>query len=116
MGSDGSGLRNLTDDAGAKRDTDPSWSPDGSRIVFVSDRSAHASDLGESSDEIWVMGSEGSSPTRLTFNRTLDDDPAFSPDGSMIAWAFFSGQAGYDIWRMGANGGGGVQAHPCERG
>ncbi len=109
MGADGSGLHNLTDDAGAKRDTDPSWSPDGSRIAFVSDRSAHASDLGESSDEIWAMGADGSFPVRLTVNRTLDDDPAFSPDGSTIAWALFSGQAGFDIWRMGVDGSGRVR-------
>src|SRR5882762_997560 len=36
----------------------PRYSPDGSRIVFVSNRSG--------SDEIWVCGSQGENPVRLT--------------------------------------------------
>lgn len=37
---------------------DPYWSPDGSRIVFVSDRSG--------ADEIWVINADGSGLLRLT--------------------------------------------------
>ena len=37
MRADGSQQRNLTNDP--ENDTDPNWSPDGSRIVFQSERS-----------------------------------------------------------------------------
>ena len=45
MDSDGSNLRNLTNDPA--RDFSPSWSPDGRHIAFVSDR--------DGNEEIYVM-------------------------------------------------------------
>jgi Tol biopolymer transport system component len=80
MRSDGSDVTQLTfNDA---IDIDPTWSPDGSKIAFMSTR-----DGGEW--EIYVMDADGSNPTRLTNNRDLDSRPAWSPDGTQIA---FSGQ------------------------
>jgi Tol biopolymer transport system component len=107
MNADGSGVTKITDSP--FDDTDPAWSPDGSRIVFVSARSQNAGDIGDSPNEIWVMNADGSSPKRLTFNRVLDDDPSFSPDGTRIAWAHFGGSTGFDIWVMSADGGGQAQ-------
>ena len=57
---DGSGLRQLT--AHARSNTMPAWSPDGTRIAFVSDR-AHR-DLGD----IYVMKADGTGEKRLTRN------------------------------------------------
>lgn len=54
-------------------------------------------------------GADGSEPARLTFNQGLDDDPAFSPDGTRIVWSRFLGQQGYDLWLMNADGSGQVQ-------
>jgi TolB protein len=54
---------------------DPSWSPDGTRIAYRSERS------GES--EIWVMNADGTGKRRLTEGLS----PAWSPDGSRIAYA-----------------------------
>jgi Tol biopolymer transport system component len=55
----------------------PAWSPDGSRIAFVSDRGG--------TEEIYVMSPEGAGVKRLT-NRPGSGDPAWSPDGMKIAY------------------------------
>ena len=58
----------------------PSWSPDGGHIAFDSIRDG---DL-----EIYVMGSDGSNPRRLTNSAGFDAwSPSWSPDGRYIAFA-----------------------------
>lgn len=61
--------RNLTNWPG--KDSHPSWSPDGSQIAFVTDR--------DGNDEIYVINSDGSNPTRLTFDPARDFEPVWSP-------------------------------------
>jgi dipeptidyl aminopeptidase/acylaminoacyl peptidase len=72
----GARLRQLSD--GSWRDTSPSWSPDGRRIAFVSNRSG--------SMQIHVMWAD----TRETLQVTrIDHDPSdlkWSPDGGQIAF------------------------------
>jgi len=55
MNADGSGRRQLTGDLTA--DYDPTWSPDGKQIAFVSQRNGHA--------ELFVMNADGSDQTAL---------------------------------------------------
>jgi len=62
----------------AFEDTDPSWSPDGSKIVFKSYR--------DSKHEIYTMNADGSNEVRLTNNAFDDLEPHWSPDGSKIAF------------------------------
>ena len=62
----------------AARDANPAYSPDGTKIAFMSERDGDA--------EIYVMSADGSGQTRLTTNAATDDNPAFSPDGSRIAF------------------------------
>ncbi len=58
----------------------PSWSPDGSRIVFSSiDKSGH--------NDLYVLRLEDRSLTRLTNDLYDDRDPAWSPDGRTIAFS-----------------------------
>ncbi len=77
MNADGSGLFNLTNDPGY--DHYEAWSPDGSRIAFVSDRQEHS--------EIYVMNADGSgSATNLTNSPGSDRFPHWSPDGTHIAF------------------------------
>ena len=83
----------------------PSFSSDGKRIVFVSDR--NFSSWG-SSNEIYVMDSDGTSQTRITENDYDDDSPCFSPDGKQIA--FTSVRAGKSqIFVMNADGTNAIQ-------
>ena len=95
--ADGSNPVNLTaanGGAGAE-DSDPSWSPDGSKIAFTSDRGGGA--------EIWVMGSGGGNPTTLTSANGRDEQPAFSPDGTRIVFTARRGGS-TDLYTMNADG------------
>ena len=77
MAVDGSDRTRLTTDPAD--DFDPSWSPDGSRIVFRSHR--------DGNEEVYVMAADGSQQTNLSRNPTSDYSPAWSPDGTTIAFA-----------------------------
>lgn len=58
---------------------DPAWSPDGGRIVFVSQAGQ--------SDDIWVMNADGTSARNLTANAwQWDKHPSWSPDSSRIVF------------------------------
>jgi dipeptidyl aminopeptidase/acylaminoacyl peptidase len=57
-------------------DSRPRYSPDGSKIVFQSNR--------DGQPEIYVMNSNGTGQTRLTNNPAWDSAPAWSPDGTKI--------------------------------
>ena len=85
VNADGSGLRRLTDAPG--EDQGPSWSPDGTKIVFQSNRGG-----GERFSRLWLMNADGSSQRRLT------DQGGFRPtwlrDGSRI---LFSGSGIFTI-------------------
>lgn len=74
MNADGTGRVRLTDDAAP--DADPAWSPDGSRIAFVSGR--------DGNEEIYVMNADGSGQQRLTADPAADRAPAWTPDGRIV--------------------------------
>src|SRR5215217_6182199 len=90
---DGSDLTPLT--SNAANDGAPTWSPDGRRIAFTSERDGNY--------EIYVMDADGSNQTRLTNVAGYDITPAWSPDGQRIA--FVSNRGGdFEIYVMGADG------------
>ena len=86
-------MRRLTDDPAG--DLWPTWSPDGSKIAFVSDRDGNAA--------IYVMNADGSDQTNLTDTPALDIDPAWSPDGSRIAFVSYR-DGNYEVYVMNADG------------
>jgi Tol biopolymer transport system component/DNA-binding winged helix-turn-helix (wHTH) protein len=60
-------------------DSNPAWSPDGTRIAFVSNRSGPHG--------IWTSQRDGSDAVRLAdFGGAFIDNPAWSPDGSLVAF------------------------------
>ena len=74
----------------------PRFSPDGSRIVFVSRRTKN--------DDVWLMDIDGGRQTQLTTDPKKDREPSFSPDGKQIV--FTSRRTGnFDIWAMDVDGG-----------
>jgi dipeptidyl aminopeptidase/acylaminoacyl peptidase len=77
---DGSDYRRLTDDA--FRDRGPSWSPDGSRIAFYSDRSG--------TYDVWSIRPDGSGLAPLTQGSGNPGFPVWSPRGDRIAEGFYS--------------------------
>jgi YVTN family beta-propeller protein len=77
-------------------DSDPSWSPDGKKIVFMSDRDGDI--------EIYVANADGTDPRRLTYAPGRDAHPAFSPDGNNIAFQSPRGNRQPQIYVMNAYG------------
>jgi dipeptidyl aminopeptidase/acylaminoacyl peptidase len=76
---------------------DPAWSPDGERIVFVSELT--------NNDEIWVINADGSGEVQLTYNDwEWDKFPTWSPDGSQIAFWTNRVTGRKQIWVMNADG------------
>ena len=67
-------------------DTDPQWSPDGSRIAFVSDRSGREYDDSHNKD-VWVISADGGALTKISDHAFDDDLPRWSPDGKQILFA-----------------------------
>ena len=97
MDVDGGNQQRLTENR--KNDESPSWSPDGTRIVFSADRKG---DFVNS--EIYVMDADGGNLQRLTENRDDDGAPSWSPNGERIA--FVSHRDGNpEIYVMDADGG-----------
>jgi Tol biopolymer transport system component len=67
------------------------------KIVFASTR--------DGNNEIYVMNADGSNQTRLTTNAAEDILPAWSPDGTKIAWSTNRlGGSNYEIFVMNADG------------
>jgi Tol biopolymer transport system component len=100
MNIDGTEQTNLTNSSGS--DDTPIFTPDGQKIVFISER--------DGNKEIYVMDTDGSNPTNLTNNSSYDVlydnnnvNPVITPDGNSIV--FISGRDGDgEVYIMGIDG------------
>jgi Ca2+-binding RTX toxin-like protein len=75
-----------TGPSGNAGDSDPSWAPNGQRLVFTR------------ASQIWVVNADGSSVTQLTTGAEASY-PTWSPDGNKIAF-----ERDGDIWIMNVDG------------
>jgi Tol biopolymer transport system component len=76
LSADGSGFRQLLDDA--PKDRHPTFTADGKKLVFISDRSGRY--------EVWSIATDGSGLTQVT-KTNVDTliEPMISPDGRHVA-------------------------------
>ena len=83
--------------ASTRVEGNPQYSPDGKRIVFVSDRGG--------SPEIWVCDQDGANAMQLTsMGAAITGSPRWSPDGARIV--FDSNREGqFELYSMNAVGG-----------
>jgi TolB protein len=98
MRADGTDVRRLT--TNEEFDAAPSWSPDGQRIAF-----ARISEPGTAAARggIFVLDADGGGEEQLTdvVVPTFDFAPAWSPDGTRIAFARSSPSAGPELFKVG---------------
>ena len=71
--------------SGNYNETGIQWSPDGSRLAFVSNRTEDP-DRNENADIFIIEAKAGGSPKQITTWKGSDDSPQWSPDGKTIAY------------------------------
>jgi WD40-like Beta Propeller Repeat/Dipeptidyl peptidase IV (DPP IV) N-terminal region len=98
MKDDGSSVTDLTPEADGE---DGVISPGGTRIAFTSYRSGNR--------DIYLMDPDGNHVTQITHDPEDDHQPAWSPDGSKIAFASTRAGLGTQVWVMNADGTGATQ-------
>jgi len=86
-------LTPATDTASA---SDPAFSPDGSRIAFVSQRDGNA--------EIYVMNADGTGTTRVSSDPQPDGRPSFMPDGQSLVFHSSRTAGKQEIWAVNVDG------------
>jgi Tol biopolymer transport system component len=99
MDANGSNLRRVTE--GAFQDSRPAFSPDGTKIVFLSNRDG-------SNRQLYVVPVDRSTPPRRLLPETVIIRPWYSLDGKFIYFTFANLQFNSDqirIWRIPADGG-----------
>ena len=81
-------------------DSNPTWSADGRKIAFESNRRGNPRRYEDS--DVYVMGADGSGIRQLTFSNAFDGDPAWSVSNRI---AFESERTGSsDVWAIDSDG------------
>jgi Tol biopolymer transport system component len=99
----GTGRVDLTNDPSTS-DLNPAWSPDGSRIAY----SGPHHPTGSVGGDLWIMNADGSNkqPFQHETNGYSDGGfPAWSPDGTRLAFSANNGSGYYHLWSAPSGGG-----------
>jgi Tol biopolymer transport system component len=112
--ADGSHVVNLTNAVGY--DAEGSYSADGSKILFASNREAYQRSLSLAENtlleddssyfmDLYLMDADGSNVQQLTFSPGYDGGPFFSPDNKKVLWRRFNPDGNSaEIWTMDLDG------------
>ena len=90
--------------SGIAFDTQPIYSPDGTKIAFLSDR--------DGQENVWIMDADGTNAQRLSDlnNRALVASPNWAPDGSHVIASVTSwGLRTHEVWAYSLHGGKGLK-------
>jgi len=93
VGADGKGLRSLSDLSFAESIPSPSWSPDGSQIIYT-DYDPACDPYGECNFDIYAVAVDNGQVRRLTQQSSDEWLSLFSPDGRYILFASDPGRSG----------------------
>ncbi|MEQ8955499.1 MAG: peptidase M28, partial [Gammaproteobacteria bacterium] len=108
--SNGGNVVNLTNTDGY--DAEGSYSSDGSKILFASNREAYSRTLSAAEQQLfdddpsyfmdlYIMDADGSSVVQLTHSPGYDGGPFFSPDGERVVWRRFNPDGNSaEVWTM----------------
>jgi Tol biopolymer transport system component len=102
INTDGTGKFRVTDNR--MMEYDPSYSPDGKRLVFSADLKKPFPPR-TYTVELYTIGVHGKNRVRLTNNSTYDYSPDYSPDGRRIAFSG-SSEKHSGIYTINTRGGG----------
>lgn len=90
-------VNRLTKGPAGAINVEPSLNPEGTRIVFSSERGGRPM--------LYTMNADGSDVKRLTFKGKFNSSPSWSPDGTRIAFAAMD-ENNFDIFIMNSDGSG----------
>jgi len=83
-------------------DSQPSVSPDGKKIAFISDR--------DGSENLWICNIDGSDPKQLSKDAQGDfESPSWTPDGDYVLVSRKRDNTLHEVWMYNIQGGSGVQ-------
>jgi Tol biopolymer transport system component len=107
-------FKNLTEAQGY--DAEGAWSPDGTKMVFASNRRAYEKELSKEDKErlkidkqyfmdIYIADADGTNVKQITDVPGYDGGPFFSADGKKICWRRFTPKGDVaEVWTMNTDG------------